>query len=90
MKARAVIRLKFPSEEHAKIVLRALEPETKTMPTTRSGVKIEGDGKSLTIRFEARDTSALRASINSYLRWISLINSVRSVLESPSRNYFRR
>ncbi len=82
MKASAVICLRFSSEEHAKIVLRALEPETKTMPTTRSEVEIEGDGRSLTIRFEAKDTSALRASINSYLRWISLINDARSVLQS--------
>ena len=82
MRASAVIRLKFSSKDHAKTVLQALEPETKTMPTTRSQVEIEGDGKSLTIHFEAKDTSALRASINSYLRWISLIDDARSVLES--------
>jgi len=82
MKAQAIVRLSFPSEKHSKIVVRALEPETKTTPARRSSVRIEGKERSLTLNFEARDTTALRASINSYLRWIVLVNEACSILES--------
>ncbi len=91
MKAQAVIRLKFPSEELLSIVLRALEPEAKSMPTPRSRVQIAGRSNELTLKFEAKDTSALRAAINSYLHWIALINETCSVLqqyfeENPRRS----
>ena len=81
MKAQAVVRLSFPSEKISKIVIQALKPETKTTHTYRSRVRIEGEGRSLTLKFEAKDTTALRASVNSYLRWIALVNEVCSVFE---------
>jgi len=82
MKAQAIVRLSFPSEKYSKIVVRALGPETKTTPARRSSVRIEEKGRILILNFEAKDTTALRASINSYLRWIVLVNEARSILES--------
>jgi len=82
MKAQAIVRLSFPSEKHSKIVLQALKPEIKTIPARRSSVRIEGEGRILTLNFEAKDTTALRASVNSYLRWIALVNDACSALES--------
>ena len=82
MKSRIVVRLNFPSEERLKIVLGALEPETRTPPSPRSRVKVEGRGSSLILSFEATDTSALRAAVNSYLRWVSLVNDMCSALDS--------
>lgn len=82
MKARAVVRLRFQSEDHLLVTLKALRPETEKPLTSRSKVKIRGEGKVLTLIFEARDTSALRAVTNSYLRWIALVNDTRSVMES--------
>ena len=82
MKAQAIVRLSFPSEKISKIVIQALKPETKTTPTQRSKVRIGGKGRRLTLSFEAKDTTALRASVNSYLRWIVLVNDACSVLES--------
>ncbi|MEM3011105.1 MAG: KEOPS complex subunit Pcc1 [Candidatus Bathyarchaeia archaeon] len=76
----ALIRLEFPSERHLNIVLEALKPESRQTLTRRFKVKVEGKGKELTMRFEARDSSALRASINSYLRWVSLINNIISIV----------
>ncbi len=81
MKAQAIVRLSFPSEKISKIVIKALEPETKTTPTHRSRVRIKEERRSLTLKFEAKDTTALRASVNSYLRWIALVNEVCSVFE---------
>ena len=86
MGGEAIINLRFSSEKQLKVVLEALKPETKTSPTRRSRVHIKGEGKSLTLNFEAADTSALRAAINSYLRWIYLTKTIlKSVdgLQSP-------
>lgn len=76
MKAQAIIRLNFSSEKQLKVVLEALKPETKTSSTRRSKVQMKGEGNSLTLNFRARDTSALRAAVNSYLRWILLTKNV--------------
>jgi len=81
MKAQAVIRLNFSSEDQLKVVLEALKPETKTPSTRRSQVQMKVKGNILTLYFEARDTSALRATMNSHLRWILL---AKTVLESVS------
>lgn len=78
MKAKAVVRLKFPSKKHLKIFADALEPEVKKPATTRSKVNIEKKENFLVLNVEARDTVALRATLNAYLRWI---NSVANVLE---------
>jgi len=78
MKAKAVARLKFPSEKQLDIVFKALEPEVKKPTTMRSRTRLKKDGALLVLNVEARDTVALRAALNAYLRWI---NSILSVLE---------
>ncbi len=85
MRAHAVVHLDFPSQKQSKIMLKALRPETRTMSARRSRVYIEGRGKTLIIRFEAEDTSALRASINSFLRWVFL---TKTVLKSVDKFQF--
>ena len=81
MKAQAIIRLNFSSEKQLKVVLEALSPESRSQSTRRSKVQMKSEGNSLTLNFEASDTSALRAAINSYLRWILL---TKTILESVS------
>ena len=82
MKAQALIRLNFPSEKDVEIALQALQPETKTAPAARSRVQVRGEGRNLILSFEAKDTSALRAAINSYLRWVHLTKDVVGLLIS--------
>lgn len=84
MKAQAIIRLNFSSEKQLKVVLEALKPETKTPSTRRSKVQMRGEGNSLTLNFKARDTSALRAAINSYLRQTSMAINVLKLIEGYS------
>ena len=81
MKAQAIIRLNFSSEKQLKVVLEALKPETKTPSTRRSKVQMKGEGNSLTLNFKARDTSALRAAINSYLRQTSMTISLLKLMD---------
>lgn len=85
MKAQALIRLNFPSERDMEIALRALQPETRASPAARSRVQVRGEGRTLTLSFEAKDTSALRAAINSYLRWVHLTKGVVGLLMALDR-----
>lgn len=82
MKANALMRLKFPSEKHLEIVFKALEPEVRKPPTMRSRAILEKEGKFLVLKIEARDTVALRAAVNAYLRWINSMANVLEVLET--------
>ncbi|MGQ9506964.1 MAG: KEOPS complex subunit Pcc1 [Candidatus Bathycorpusculaceae bacterium] len=83
MKAKAVLRLKFTSKKHLDIFIKALEPEVKKPATTRSKANIERRNKFLILRVEAKDTVALRATLNAFLRWINSVTNVLEVLEKP-------
>ena len=62
---RAVITIEG---EGAEIIRRALEPEAgRDLP--RAAVGISGSGSRLVLSIDAEDTAALRAAVNSYLRW---------------------
>jgi KEOPS complex subunit Pcc1 len=82
IEAAATIGIELPSEEQAKIVMRALRPEAESSPTRRSEVEIGLDGRKILLHFKAEDTTALRASVNSYTRWVKLIQDTLSKAES--------
>jgi len=77
-KASATCKIYFPDKRHRDIVFKALEPEVKKPATMRSSVDLKKVGAFLVLKVEARDTVALRAALNAYLRWI---NSMLGVLE---------
>ena len=81
MKAQAAIHLSFSSNRYSKIVFQALEPETHAMLTSRSKVQIKKEDSRLTINIEAKDISALRATINSYLRHSYLTKNIIQFLD---------
>ena len=81
MKAKAVIRLKFSSEKQLKVVMEALQPEIDTSSTPRSRVQMKAEGHGLILEFMATDTSALRASLNSYLRLIGIAMNLQKLTE---------
>jgi tRNA threonylcarbamoyladenosine modification (KEOPS) complex Pcc1 subunit len=78
MKAKATIRLDFRSKKQIKVVMSSLSPEVENPSTKRSSASIWKKGTLLFLKIEARDTVALRAASNAYLRWV---NSMRSILE---------
>jgi tRNA threonylcarbamoyladenosine modification (KEOPS) complex Pcc1 subunit len=84
VKARAVVRLKFPSEKHSRIIYEALMPEIEKPAAVRSRADLEKDCEFLILRIEAGDTVALRAALNAYLRWIKSMLGVLEVLENVS------
>ena len=54
----------------------SLVPEVEQPTSERSVVKVSTEKGKLTISFEASDIAALRAAINSYLRWVGAILDV--------------
>jgi tRNA threonylcarbamoyladenosine modification (KEOPS) complex Pcc1 subunit len=57
--------------EHADVVARALSPElSEKIPRTRISVQ-KGEGE-VRISVEAEDPTALRAALNSYIRWANV------------------
>jgi len=81
MKAKAVVRLELPSERIREIVYKALMPEAAKPATTRSKADLKIENAFLVLAVEAKDTVALRAALNAYLRWISAVCCVLSVLD---------
>lgn len=82
MGATAVVRLKFPKKERLLAIFEALEPETRSAQMRRSRVKVKREDKTLTLIFDAKDTSALRAALNSYLHWIRLTRDIIDTVET--------
>ncbi len=70
---RAVITLEGPE---AAVVRDALSPEAgRDVPKAR--VSVSGTGRTVILTIDAEDTSALRAAVNSYLRWSDVAARVR-------------
>lgn len=84
MKASATVRFKMWPREKLEIVYRAIAPEVAKPATTRSKAQLKIEGEQLVLTIEAKDTVALRAALNAYLRWISSLHDVLSVLNSMS------
>ena len=59
------------ADKNAELLANALRPEMEH-EVSRTGVEIKAEGNELIIRIQAEDVVALRASLNSYLRWTKL------------------
>lgn len=88
MRAKAVVRLKIPLENQLEAIFKALKPEAMRPATKRLNINIQKRGALLVLRFKARDTVALRAALNSYLRWISAIYDSLIMLSKNISNKF--
>ena len=81
-KAEAEIEIDFSIPRIGRIIVEAIRPELEESLSDRSNVKltVESEGK-IVLHITAIDTSALRATLNSYLRWISGIVKTLNVFE---------
>jgi len=67
------LEIEFENSEDVEIIMRSLEVEILIAPSPRSSIKIHQIGKRiLRLKIESKDTPSIRASLNSYLRWIIL------------------
>ncbi|MGB9740802.1 MAG: KEOPS complex subunit Pcc1 [Candidatus Bathyarchaeia archaeon] len=80
--AKCKCKIKFDDKHVSETVLEALKLETQKPPTSRSRADLKIDGDCLVLDVEAKDTVALRATLNAYLRWINSVKSVLNLLKS--------
>jgi KEOPS complex subunit Pcc1 len=75
-------KIKFESIKDAEVVFKTIEPELQSAPSDRSSVNLDLQGNILKLMIDAEDTPSLRASVNSYLRWIILSCDVQNLKSS--------
>ena len=64
----------------ARVLRGAIGPELDAEPA-RATAEIRETKDGLTIRLEAEDVAALRAALNSYLRWLKVISDIEEELK---------
>ena len=79
--AKATVRLKFISQKQVCTIIEALKPEADSPITRRANVNLQKDGLFLMLTVESKDTVALRATLNAYLRWINSTVNVLQLVE---------
>jgi len=75
LSAQAEVRLEVP-DDVTRTIVEALAPEAESPSSDRSSTAVERVPGGVSIRSWASDTSALRASLNSYLHWVQGIMDV--------------
>ena len=60
----------------AKIIEGSLRPEVEDPVSQRSTVSVQAENDQVKISVKATDLAALRAALNSYLRWVKAIQDV--------------
>ena len=63
------------------VIETALVPEAETPSSDRSKTEVMIEENYLVIVTRASDTTALRASLNSYLRWVDGIQNIVEIIE---------
>ena len=71
-KASAHLELSFPSTRIAGAIYGSLKPEELIPEAAKCRAKIVKRKNVLCLEVEAEDTAALRAALNSFLRWASV------------------
>lgn len=77
----AQFEIEFDSPKEAEIVLSAIQPEITDSPSDRTTTEVKCENKTLVIDIKAQDSPSLRASVNSYLRWVILAQQVLELSE---------
>ncbi len=67
------------------IILRAIEPELSSMPSRRVRASIQLREGALDLSLDADDLVALRAGLNTFLRWVIALDKCLLLLDSSKR-----
>jgi len=76
----SVIKIEFDNRLLG-VIETALGPEVETPSSDRSETIVKIEKNYLVIQTRASDTTALRASLNSYLRWVDGIQNIVENIE---------
>ena len=79
--AKAQLSIKLNSRRLAVAIARSLRPEMDHPAGSKTQVKVRVELRQLELTFLARDTNALRATMNSYLRMLAACLKVADAIE---------
>ncbi len=71
MIASSLLKLDFQDEGRASALFAAIAPEVKHAKLGVAKVSITREGGSIMLKIDASSLAALRALLNSYIRWLS-------------------
>ena len=83
-KSLAKIQIRFKTEKQAESIFKALKPESKKSTATRSEVEILKRKKDILLIIRAKDTVALRAALNTHLRFLKAWKKVIKIIETKN------
>lgn len=83
-KSSAKIKIRFETEKQVESIFKALEPESKKSPTTRSKVEIMKKKRDILLIVRAKDIVALRAALNSHLRFLKAWKKIIKIIETEN------
>lgn len=75
----ASVELAFPSERDACVVYSALKPEEFLPESVKCKASLSCRRNVLRLQIYAKDTAALRAALNSFLRWAAVARDMIEV-----------
>jgi KEOPS complex subunit Pcc1 len=66
------LEIQLDGKKEAQIIYEALKPEIESSHASRTRSWVQINDNKLILEVQARDSTSLRATVNSYLRWINL------------------
>jgi len=76
---KAEISVKFDNSQIAENFFISLQPESLSGLSDRSNISMEQETDSIRFRIDAKDITAFRATLNSYLIWMRVLLSIVSL-----------
>jgi tRNA threonylcarbamoyladenosine modification (KEOPS) complex Pcc1 subunit len=90
-KAEASVSVTFRSKQQMEAIAQALSPELSHPAGEKAEAQLVKRGRVMRLRFAARDSSSLRAIMNSYLRMLAAtLNVSASLLELERKTPSKR
>ncbi|WP_455645146.1 KEOPS complex subunit Pcc1 [Methanosphaera sp.] len=74
-----IFEVELDNTRDAEIIYNSLNPELSFETNDRSVTTMTLEGKSIIIKINSKDVVSLRASINSYVRWINLSTEILKI-----------
>ncbi|MCD6229225.1 MAG: hypothetical protein J7K00_00285 [Candidatus Diapherotrites archaeon] len=75
------IEFDFDNEKLCKAVEKSVGLTSKRKKM-RSSSNVKRAGKTLSVKIDAKDKTALRAAANSMLRWVSMVEDISTLINS--------
>lgn len=76
---KAEVSFRFDNSREAEIFFNSLQPESLNGLTDRSSILMERMNDAIRFVIEAKDITAFRATLNSYLIWMRMLLSITSL-----------